>query len=101
MASIASIIHTAAGLAAAAAGGLAQLPRSDAPLLMAIQADMIRDIAAHYKEEISKSRALPPVTTLSATTAGRFVSQWLVGWIPGLGNVINASRAAAITEAIG
>lgn len=29
------------------------------------------------------------------------VSQVLVGWIPGLGNAINASTAAALTESVG
>ena len=32
---------------------------------------------------------------------GRLLSQVLVGWVPGFGNVINASTAAALTEAIG
>ncbi|HPE67513.1 MAG TPA: hypothetical protein PK849_15120, partial [Synergistales bacterium] len=81
--------------------GLAQVPGSDAPVLAAIQADMIRDIAAYYNEEITTVRALSLVATFSATAVGRFVSQWLVGWIPGLGNAINASTAAAITEGIG
>jgi uncharacterized protein (DUF697 family) len=29
------------------------------------------------------------------------LSQALVGWIPGVGNAINAATAAALTEAIG
>lgn len=33
--------------------------------------------------------------------AGRGISQVLVGWIPGYGNAINATTAAAVTEAIG
>ncbi|MBS4879931.1 MAG: hypothetical protein KH138_06445 [Firmicutes bacterium] len=32
---------------------------------------------------------------------GRGISQTLVGWIPGLGNAINAGTAAGLTEAIG
>lgn len=99
--SVNSIIHSASCLAAATAAGLAQVPGSDAPVLAAIQADMIRDIAAYYNEEITTVRALSLVATFSATAVGRFVSQWLVGWIPGLGNAINASTAAAITEGIG
>ena len=99
--SVNTIIHSASCLAAATAAGLAQVPGSDAPVLAAIQADMIRDIAAYYNEEITTVRALSLVATFSATAVGRFVSQWLVGWIPGLGNAINASTAAAITEGIG
>ena len=32
---------------------------------------------------------------------GRTASQVLIGWIPGVGNVINACTAATITETIG
>ena len=32
---------------------------------------------------------------------GRAVSQVLVGWIPFVGNAINASTAAALTESVG
>lgn len=38
---------------------------------------------------------------MAAATVGRAVSQVLVGWIPGLGNAINASTAAALTESVG
>ena len=39
--------------------------------------------------------------TAAATLVGRGVSQALVGWIPGVGNIINASTAASITEGLG
>ena len=35
------------------------------------------------------------------TTVGRVVSQVLVGWIPGVGNAINAGTAASVVEGIG
>ena len=31
----------------------------------------------------------------------RLASQFLVGWIPGLGNAVNAATAAGITETLG
>ena len=40
-------------------------------------------------------------TAAAAAIGGRTVSQFLVGWIPGLGNAINAGTAASITEGIG
>jgi hypothetical protein len=40
-------------------------------------------------------------TSAAAATIGRAASQALIGWIPGIGNIINATTAAAITEAIG
>ena len=38
---------------------------------------------------------------VSAAAAGRGLSQCLLGWVPGLGNAVNAVTAAALTEAIG
>ncbi|MBQ9492420.1 MAG: hypothetical protein IJR54_01630 [Oscillibacter sp.] len=35
------------------------------------------------------------------TLVGRGVSQFLLGWIPGVGNVLNAATAAGVTEALG
>lgn len=37
----------------------------------------------------------------AAATVGRTTSQVFIGWIPGLGNIINAATAASITETIG
>jgi len=39
--------------------------------------------------------------SLAASCVGRATSQILVGWIPILGNIINAGTAATLTEAIG
>ena len=41
------------------------------------------------------------MASAGASIAGRTVSQFLVGWIPGIGNAINTATAAGITEAIG
>ena len=38
---------------------------------------------------------------IHSTSAAAAASQALIGWIPGIGNIINATTAAAITEAIG
>ena len=40
-------------------------------------------------------------TVRIGATVGRTVSQILIGWIPGIGNAINATTAAGLTEAIG
>lgn len=94
-------IHTAALAAAAIGGGLAQLPGSDAPILVKIQTAMIIAIAREHRVEISTTTAAKVLLTFSATYIGRVASQWLLGWIPVLGNSINATTAAALTEAIG
>jgi uncharacterized protein (DUF697 family) len=50
---------------------------------------------------VTEGAAKGILSTLAASFIGRGISQALVGWIPGLGNIINAGTAAAITEAIG
>lgn len=41
------------------------------------------------------------LATATAATVGRTASQVLIGWIPGVGNVVNACMAAAVTETVG
>jgi uncharacterized protein (DUF697 family) len=95
------IIHTAAAACAGVGGGLAQAPGSDAALIVPLQTAMISAIAAEHGVGLTKTAAADMLLTFAATTGGRWVSQVLVGWVPGIGNLINASTAAAITEAIG
>ena len=71
------------------------------PVLMALQTAMIVAIATEYDYTITKANAKSMLLTLSAGYGGRALSQFLIGWIPGYGNAINASTAAAITETIG
>lgn len=95
------MIHGAAMAAAGVGAGLAQLPGSDAPVLTTLQSAMVLGIAQQYGVSLAKTAATDLVLTFAATMAGRGISQALIGWIPGIGNAINASTAAAITEAIG
>jgi uncharacterized protein (DUF697 family) len=95
------IIATGASSAAAVGAGLAQIPGSDAPVLCAIQTGMIVAIAQAHGVSITKAAAADLLLTFAATTAGRTVSQFLVGWIPGWGNAINATTAASLTTAVG
>jgi uncharacterized protein (DUF697 family) len=95
------IIHTAAAATAAVGGGLAQVPGSDAAVITPIQAAMIVAIGAEHGAPITKSAAAELILPFSAAALGRGASQLLLGWLPGLGNAINAATAAALTEAIG
>ena len=95
------IIHTASAAAAAAGGGMAQLPGSDAIPITAAQVTMIISLGAVFDIPVSKSAAQALLKGLMGSAIGRFASQLLVGWIPGFGNAINATTAAAITEKIG
>lgn len=98
---VTAIIHGAATSAAGVGAGLAQIPGSDAPVLMGIQSTMILAIAHAHGVSITKSAAAKLILPFSASVAGRGLSQFLVGWIPGFGNAINAGTAFAITQAIG
>lgn len=95
------VIHTTSAAAAGVGAGLAQVPGADAPVLMGLQTAMIVSIGELHGASITKAAAADLLLTFTATIAGRTVSQLLVGWIPAIGNAINATTAAAVTEAIG
>lgn len=96
-----AIIHTASVTAGGIGAGLAQLPGADMPALMALQTAMIIAIGHEHDCEITKSKAKSILLTFPAGYGGRALSQFLVGWIPGYGNAINAGTAMSITESIG
>lgn len=80
---------------------MAQIPGSDMPVIMGLQNAMIVAIANEHGTTITKTAAADLLLTFAAGYGGRAVSQFFVGWIPSVGNMINASTAVAITEAIG
>ena len=96
-----TIIHTASVAAAAIGGGLAQLPGSDTVPITAIQVGMIISLGAVFGQTITKTTASSILAGLASSVGGRTISQFLIGWIPGFGNAINATTAAGITEAVG
>lgn len=95
------IIHTAATTAAGIGAGLAQLPGSDAIPITAIQVGMIISLGAVFGKEIDKTLGTTILGGAAGAVGGRTVSQFLVGWIPGFGNAMNAGTAFTITETIG
>ena len=96
-----AIIHSAAAVCAAIGAGMAQVPGSDSAFIMPIQVGMIISIGAVFGMELEESTAKATLATATATMVGRGISQALLGWIPGYGNVLNASTAFAVTESIG
>ena len=98
-------IHTAATTAAVIGGGLAQLPGSDNAPLVAIQISMAIALGKIFDIQISDTVGRGMVMTALASMTGpvvaRTISQWIFGWVPGAGNAVNATTAAAITECIG
>ncbi len=96
-----ALIHAAAASCAAVGGGLAQAPGADTAVITPIQVAMIVALGAEHGTPISKTAAAELILPFSAAALGRGISQCLLGWVPGLGNAINAVTAAALTEAIG
>lgn len=97
----AAIIHSAATAAGAAGAGVAQIPLADSALITPIQVTMIIALGKVFDQEIIESTARAIISGAAASFAGRAASQLLLGWIPGVGNLINTGTAASITEMIG
>jgi uncharacterized protein (DUF697 family) len=95
------IIHAAALATAGVGAGLAQLPGSDASVIVPIQVTMVISLSKVFNRPIKEGVAKSLIMQTTATMVGRGVSQFLVGWIPVAGNAINATTAFAITEALG
>lgn len=96
-----AIIHTASAAAGAVGAGLAQIPAGDNALLTPIQLTMTISLGKVFDIYLTESAALALATTVAVHRIGRAVSQFLIGWIPGIGNAINATTAAALTESMG
>lgn len=95
------IIHSSSAFAGAVGAGMAQIIGSDGPIIAGIQATMIMGIAEIHGIPMTRAAAVELVVPFAATHGGRAISQVCLGWIPGWGNAINASTAAALTEAVG
>lgn len=95
------IIHSTAAATAGVGAGLAQLPGSDNAVIVPLQIAMIVSLGAVLGMKITESVAASTLVTATATLIGRGISQYLVGWLPIMGNILNAATAAGITEAIG
>ena len=96
-----ALIHAAAASCAAVGGGLAQAPGADTAVITPIQVAMIVALGAEHGTPISKTAATELILPFSAAALGRGLSQCLLGWLPGVGNAVNAITAAVLTEAIG
>lgn len=95
------VIHGAAVAAAVVGGGLAQIPASGALVITPIQISMIIALGSLHGKTLDKSSALAVLAAAYGPYVGRTISQLLIGWIPGVGNAINAATAFVITESIG
>jgi uncharacterized protein (DUF697 family) len=96
-----AIIHAAASAAGGVGAGIAQIPLSDNVVIAPIQIGMIVSLGAVFGIKVTNTMAKGIATTFAAGYIGRGVSQVLLGWVPVLGNAVNMTTAAGITEAVG
>lgn len=95
------IIHTNAVAAGGIAAGLAQIPGVDNAPLAALEVEMTIALGKVFGISVTKSAATSILAGVAGTAVGRGISQFLVGWIPGIGNAVNAGTAASVVEGIG
>ena len=95
------IIHTASAAAGGVGAGLAQIPIADNAIITPIQVGMIFSLGQVIGVRVDESIAKGIIAGMAASFVGRGAAQLIVGWIPGLGNAINTTTAAVITEAVG
>ena len=95
------IIHSASASAAAIGAGLAQIPMSDNLVITPIQITMAISLGKVFGITLDKSAAKASVGSAVAATVGRTAAQVIAGWIPGVGNIINAVTAVTLTESLG
>lgn len=96
-----AIIHTATTAAGATGAVGSQIPLADNAILVPIQITMIVSLGQVFGLEITKTTANAIIKSAAASFVGRSISQVLIGWTPIIGNAINATTAAGLTEAIG
>jgi uncharacterized protein (DUF697 family) len=95
------IIHGAALAGAVVAGGLAQIPASDNAILVPIEILMVLGLGGVFRVPFRHSYRTSVIVGTAATMIGRGVSEVLVGWVPILGNILDAVTAVAVIEALG
>lgn len=96
-----AIIHSASAAAGGVGAGLAQVPGSDNLIITPIQLTMTISLGKVFDLTLGESTAKAALASAAAATVGRTASQLLIGWLPGVGNIVNATTAAGLTETIG
>lgn len=91
----------AAGSASAAAAAAVPIPIADAATIAPIQIAMMGRISAIYDLDLKMMVSLSGLAQLGAQFAGQALARSFLKLIPGVGSVVNASVAGALTAAIG
>lgn len=94
------IIHTAS----ATCGGIGltpHIPLSDTIVITPIQIGMLVKLGKVFNVEMSKATARSILYSCAGSFVGRNISAVTIGWIPVIGNAVNAVTGFSLTEAIG
>lgn len=94
-----SVVAGASAFAGATAA--VPIPIADATALAPIQLAMMGRIAAIYELELTSMLSVSTIAQFSTEIAGRALARSFIKLIPGVGSVINATVAAALTAATG
>lgn len=95
------IIHTASVATGVVGAGLAQIPTSDTFVITPVQITMITALGKVLGLKITEAGAKSIIASLATAVVGRGAIQLTKGWIPGYGNILNATTAIGLTEAVG
>ena len=94
------IVHISSA-AAGAIAGIAILPGSDAPPLMAVQIGMVICLAREYGVGVSDSAVRATVYGLLGQIFGVTAARLASMWLPIPGSLVRGAVAASITETLG
>ena len=95
-----TIVH-ASSVAAAAAASVTIIPGSDSVAIMPIQVAMVAALAKEYDLDLSTSLVKSVVYASLGSIAGRAGAGLRTRFIPIAGNLVRASVAFSVTEALG
>ena len=96
-----AIISSAAVSAAAISGLSSQIPLADNVVLSGVEITMTINLGKVFGREISNSLAWSIILSQLGTLTGKAVSQLLMSWIPGIGNITNAITSVGVIETLG
>ena len=94
------IIHRQSALCAGI-GATPHIPLSDSIFITPLQIEMLMEIGNVFSVSLNKSAYKAILVGFSSSFVGRNISSLTIGWIPGIGNVVNLTTAASMTELIG
>jgi Uncharacterized protein/domain associated with GTPases len=96
------IIHKTSIAGASIAASMAQIPGTDLMPLTGIMISMTIELGIIFGLKLTESEAKSIVgSLLSPSITGRGITQFTLGWIPIIGNILNSSTAMRIITKLG